>query len=221
MTGTALGALIVLIDYSGVPADEWADWYDTDHIPQRLALPGFLTGSWWQALDGSARSLGLYDLDDVSRLSGPSYQAILGDGATPWTKRLHRLRDAPARPSLRYECVQLHPGHETSPVSDYLMFFGVRVDPTAEAEFNAWYDEEHLPLLRQVPGVQCGRRFRVVNADDRLSSYVALYHLSNPEIRRTDGWRAALRTDRTRALAPRLSDPRYEYYARPGLTAAR
>jgi hypothetical protein len=221
MTPSPLGALIVHIDYTGVPVDEWSEWYETDHIPQRMALDGFLTGSWWRALDGSTRSLGLYDLDGIARLSEPAYQAIVGDGATAWTKRLHRLRDAPARPSLRYECVQLYPGREVSPTSEYLMLFAVRVDPAAEPEFHAWYDEEHLPLLRAVPGVVCGRRFRVLNADERLHEYVAVYHLADPEIRRTQAWRAALRTERTQALVPYLRDPRYDFFARPELVTVR
>ncbi|KAJ3789307.1 hypothetical protein GGU10DRAFT_343784 [Lentinula aff. detonsa] len=36
--------------------------------------------------------------------------------------------------------------------------------PEAEADFNAWYEEEHINLLSQVPGWQACRRFSLVDA---------------------------------------------------------
>jgi hypothetical protein len=39
----AKGALIAVTDFSNVAADEFNDWYDTEHIPERQRVPGFLT----------------------------------------------------------------------------------------------------------------------------------------------------------------------------------
>jgi hypothetical protein len=38
----AKGILIAAMDFSNVPADEFNDWYDTEHIPERQRVPGFL-----------------------------------------------------------------------------------------------------------------------------------------------------------------------------------
>jgi hypothetical protein len=35
----AKGILIAAIDFSAVPADEFNDWYDTEHIPERATGP--------------------------------------------------------------------------------------------------------------------------------------------------------------------------------------
>ena len=52
----------------------------------------------------------------------------------------------------------------------------MNVDPAAEAEFNDWYDAEHLPQLRAVPGVLAARRFRATDLTSERR-YLALYHL--------------------------------------------
>ena len=39
----AKGALIAAMDFSNVDAGEFNDWYDTEHIPERQRVPGFLT----------------------------------------------------------------------------------------------------------------------------------------------------------------------------------
>ena len=39
----AKGILIAAIDFSGMAEDEFHDWYDTEHLPERQRVPGFLT----------------------------------------------------------------------------------------------------------------------------------------------------------------------------------
>ena len=46
--------------------------------------------------------------------------------------------------------------------------------PDAEAEFNRWYDEEHLKERIACPGILGARRFRAVEGTPR---YLALYEL--------------------------------------------
>ena len=38
----AKGILIAAMDFSNVAEDEFHDWYDTEHIPERLRVPGFI-----------------------------------------------------------------------------------------------------------------------------------------------------------------------------------
>src|ERR1700731_3438216 len=37
----AKGILIAAMDFSAAPEDEFHDWYDLEHIPERLRVPGF------------------------------------------------------------------------------------------------------------------------------------------------------------------------------------
>ena len=45
-----------------------------------------------------------------------------------------------------------------------------------EEEYNAWYDDVHLPEFAALPGVIAGRRFKVAGA--ARAQYVAIYELS-------------------------------------------
>jgi hypothetical protein len=44
----AKGVLIAAMDFSNVPADEFNDWYDTEHIPERQRGSGSVTSSYYQ-----------------------------------------------------------------------------------------------------------------------------------------------------------------------------
>jgi hypothetical protein len=65
------------------------------------------------------------------------------------------------------------------------------VDPTAEDEFNAWYDTEHLPRLCAVPGVLGARRY---NSSSHTPRYIALYLLAHAGVADSPAWREAAGT---------------------------
>ncbi len=89
----AKGLLLVMMQPSPVFEEELNAWYDTDHIPERLAVPGFLAGQRYVCLSGSPRYLAVYDLADVAVLDTPAYHAVAGENYTPWTRRvLSRVR---------------------------------------------------------------------------------------------------------------------------------
>ena len=50
---TAYGLLVAGFHYPGIASDEFDDWYDTEHIPERLGVKGFINAQRWVAPDGS------------------------------------------------------------------------------------------------------------------------------------------------------------------------
>ena len=38
----AKGLLLASFDFSTAHADEFHDWYDKEHVPERMAVPGFI-----------------------------------------------------------------------------------------------------------------------------------------------------------------------------------
>jgi hypothetical protein len=72
----AKGILIAAMDFSAAPEDEFHDWYDLEHIPERLRINGFLNAQRWIGLDNPKASLATYDLDEVGVLHSPPYEAI-------------------------------------------------------------------------------------------------------------------------------------------------
>ena len=51
--------------------------------------------------------------------------------------------------------------------------------PAFEEEFNAWYDGEHIPERRAIPGFETGLRFVCL---DGAPKYLAMYDLAGPEV---------------------------------------
>jgi hypothetical protein len=82
------GLLLVTMEPPAGLEEEFNDWYDTEHFPQRCGLPGFESGSRWACLEGWPRWIALYDLAAVSVLESPAYLAVSGSNSTPWSKRI-------------------------------------------------------------------------------------------------------------------------------------
>jgi hypothetical protein len=179
------GVLIAAMDFSIVDAAEFNDWYDTEHLPERQRVPGFLTLQRWIGAENPRESVATYDLASLEVLQSPGYRAIGGDNLSPWSKRL----TAKVKRLLRYEGEQILPGDKTAPANaGGLLLVGMTPGKEVEAAFNVWYDTEHVPALASVPGVLCARRFRTSGTGPK---YVALYHLASPEVLATSEWKDA------------------------------
>lgn len=82
------GFLLVTMQCPPTLEDEFNAWYDTEHIPERVAVPGIRTGVRFVCLEGHPRYLAMYDLDSFEVLSTPAYLKVAYDQSSPWTKRV-------------------------------------------------------------------------------------------------------------------------------------
>jgi hypothetical protein len=111
------------------------------------------------------------------------------------TARVERL--------MRFEGAQVLPGDALPPGdAGGLLLNAMNIAPELEAEFNDWYDKEHIPALAAVPGVLSARRFR--GSGNR--TYVALYHLDHPDVVESAEWKTARESDWTTRLKPHFRD---------------
>jgi hypothetical protein len=193
----AKATLIAAMDFSNVAADEFNDWYDSEHIPERRRVPGFLTLQRWIGADNPKQSVATYDLESLAVLQSPGYRAIGGENLSPWSKRV----TAKVERLLRYEGEQILPGDATAPANaGGLLLVGMTPGTEVEAAFNTWYDKEHVPALAGVPGVLRARRFRTSGGGPK---YVALYHLASPGVIDTAEWK---RASESTAMPQRVRD---------------
>jgi hypothetical protein len=198
----AKGLLFASFDFSTAHADEFHDWYDLEHIPERLRVPGFINAERWIGEENPNVAVATYDLDTPGVLHSPPYLAIGGANSSVWTKRVTAM----ARRIMRYEGEQLVPGDVAAPAgAGGLLVASMNVDPAAEPEFNEWYNAEHLPQLAAVPGVLCARRYSS-SAADRERQYLALYHVTSLDVPRSAAWTKAADTEWTRRLRPHFRD---------------
>jgi hypothetical protein len=198
----ANGLLFMAFDFSTAHADEFHDWYDLEHIPERLRVPGFLNAERWIDDDNPKIHVATYDLENANVLSSPPYLAVAGDNQSVWTRRV----TGACRRIMRYEGEQLVPGDLTAaPDAGALLVASMNIDPAADAEFNEWYNSEHILRLAAVPGVISARRYRVTDtASERR--YLSLYHLRDTEVSRSDVWSTAANTPWTERMRPYLRD---------------
>jgi hypothetical protein len=180
--------------------DEFHDWYDTEHLPERVACPGFLRCQRWIGTTDRKISVATYDLESVDVLQSPGYLAIGGVNLSPWSKRVTSRVER----LMRFEGEQTLPGDQLPPDNaGGFLLNAMNVVPEHESEFSEWYNTEHIPALAAVPGVLCARRFRATSANRK---YVALYHLASPEVQATPAWKNAADSEWTRKLRPHFRD---------------
>ncbi|HEX7124615.1 MAG TPA: hypothetical protein VF406_02420 [Thermodesulfobacteriota bacterium] len=194
---TRMGLLLTITEPRPEHDEEFNAWYDTEHLAERLAIPGFLSARRWQrdGAPGEGRYLATYDLESPEVLETPEYLAHVGDNFTPWSKRcLSR-----AVVFRRWACEQILPGRAAGHADAAAVFLACRDVPAEhEAEFNRWYDEEHVPMVRRVPGVLGARRFRASSGSPR---YLALYDLAHERVAEDPAWLAAGQTGWSRRIA--------------------
>jgi len=195
-----LGLLIASFDIAGAAEDEFDDWYDTEHLPDREKVPGFLTLERWVPVDNPKARFAIYDLASADVLETPEYLKIGYHSPSPWTTRLMPQ----VKRLARFVGDQIVPGNVIAPRdAGGLLFMGFNLEAGAEDEYAHWMDEEHLPRLSKVPGVLSARRFVATEGTHR---YIAVYHLTAPEVCSSPAWVEARETPWSVRIRPRTRD---------------
>jgi hypothetical protein len=135
---------------------EFHDWYNNQHIPERMRIPGFAEAiRYKQTADPeTARWLACYFLDDVAVLRDPEYLKLKSDPGERTARMLGSVHGF-----TRYLCDQTSDTGAVDEAAGILYVVAFSVPESDIAEFDGWYDEEHVPLLMNVPGWLRVRRY--------------------------------------------------------------
>jgi hypothetical protein len=200
----ARGILVPVVDFAGMAEDEFNDWYDLEHIPERLGVPGFVACERWIGAVNPKISVATYDLDNADVLKSAAYNAVGnhasgGDKLSVWSRRV----TARIKILMRFEGEQIGPDGGVVPKdAPALLLNAMNVAPEHEQEFNEWYDTEHIPALAAVSGTLCARRYRGTGA--AAQRYLALYYLTSPDIPDSTAWKTAANSPWTDRLRPQF-----------------
>ncbi len=85
---TKKGFLLVLMQPPPAFEEEFNAWYDTEHVPERLAVPGFESALRYISATGTPRYLAMYDLASPLVLDTEAYLRVSFDRSSPWTRRV-------------------------------------------------------------------------------------------------------------------------------------
>ncbi len=81
------GLLSVWNDIDAADEAEFNDWYQGEHLGERLALPGILTARRYRSLDAARAYAALYDTEGLAPLGSPAYLERLAN-PTPRTRAI-------------------------------------------------------------------------------------------------------------------------------------
>ena len=200
MAMEAPGLLLVMTDIPAEIEAEFNDWYDSEHVPERLAIAGVRGARRYRAVEGAPAYQALYDLESVAVLDTPAYKKLNETPSERTRRILPQFRNA-----HRGVYTQIFPEvAEAAPAPEgtaALLLVGISPPPGYEEEFHAWYNTEHIPFLARVPGVLRARRFAPVDGSKR---YLAVYELDDPDVPLTKEWDQARDTPWSARQRPRL-----------------
>jgi hypothetical protein len=175
--------LLVYTDIEPKYEEEFNAWYDTEHLPKLLALPGFLDAARYVATKGGPKYLAAYELESLDAVQGP---AFVNRSRSAWDQRM-----APTLIGKNFTRIlgqQIFPNRLEQPdrgMAPALQIGRMSVPASVEAEWNAWYNDEYIPGYRKVPGVLYARRFRVVEGE---VPYTTLYEFEHDQVPESAEW---------------------------------
>ena len=79
------GIFLVYVDIDAKDAKEFNEWYNTEHLPELLAVPGILAAARYEAVKGGPKYLACYELENVAVMHTP---AFTNRPRTPWGERV-------------------------------------------------------------------------------------------------------------------------------------
>ena len=85
MAGTRGNHLLAV--YVGIPSDieeEFNKWYNTQHVPERIAIAGFQSAARYVSLEGTPKYMAVYHLTEPAVQTSPPWQKAID---TPWSAR--------------------------------------------------------------------------------------------------------------------------------------
>ena len=201
------GLLMVYTDVAPEQDDEFNRWYNEEHIPERLAIPGVLNAARYMAVQGGPKYLACYELDEPEAWHSEPWQHWLKN-PTEWSQRM-----SPSVVGINY-IRNLYRLIFPSDVSEETaradmapaMLVGRMVVPSElETRFNEAYNTERLPICYEIPGYIRGRRFQVEMGEPKYTTLHELESLQVPESPEWEAWRTAKTPVWTDIIRPQMT----------------
>ncbi len=139
-------AMLLSFDVEADAIEEHDRWHTHEHLPERLAIPGFRRGTRWLATSAGPRYMVLYEVEGLATLASEAYLARL-NSPSPWTRKMMPRY----RGMNRGLCAVAGSfGWGQGSAAALLRF---SPEPSQAAALNRWLLEEALPAAPQMDGL--------------------------------------------------------------------
>jgi heme-degrading monooxygenase HmoA len=199
----------LLMVYSDVPAEKDAAfnrWYNEEHIPERLSIPGVLNAARYEAVAGGPKYLACYELATPDAWYSDVWQKWLNN-PTEWSKRMAPSVIATSYIRNLYRRIypsDVPPDTAQADMAPVLLVGRMSVPEGLDDTFNAAYNNERLPLCLSIPGYIRARRFEAVMGSPKYSTVHEMASLTVWQSREWDDWRNAVTPIWNRDIRPHM-----------------
>ena len=201
------GLLMVYSNVSPEHDEEFNQWYDEEHIPERLSIPGVLNAARYTAVQGGPKYLACYELSEPEAWYSDAWQYWL-ENPTEWSKRMSPGVIGTSYIRNLYRLIYPSDVSEETAQADMspvILVGRMSVPPDLEDQFNEAYNTERLPTCYRVPGYVRGRRFEAVMGEPKYTTVHEMESLQVSKSPEWDAWRTAETPVWSSTVRPQMS----------------
>jgi hypothetical protein len=140
------GMLIVFAEVKAAHERDLDEWYNREHIDERVNLPGFRRARRYVAVTGDPKYLAIYECGTVGDLADPRYLERLAD-LTPWSRRVTSRFTKFHRLTAR---IRVDATHGSGGAVASLRFVP---DPAKRRALTLWLKDTAFPAAIERPGM--------------------------------------------------------------------
>ncbi|KAF8151981.1 hypothetical protein K438DRAFT_1623624 [Mycena galopus ATCC 62051] len=157
------GLLFVYLEAGSVAEPDLNDWYDNEHIPLRLPVPGVKSAVRYKAVDSQTPTwLAFYNLETSEIADSEAFTGLQARASDKEKTIFQNIGGLGRRVYTHIETFT-HPDTTVEALPcKFLLVVGLGPKtPEEEDDLNKWYNEEHMDLLSKIPGWKQGRRYKL------------------------------------------------------------
>jgi hypothetical protein len=139
---------------------EFNDWYDREHIPLRMGVPGFHSAQRY-LVPGTRHYLAIYEMESAFALKTPAYQ------------------DVKNKPSERTQWMLRTVGGFTRYIADQIDLQMAGINPIDALYVNAVFSTVPEKGEPEINNWLMIRRFRIVDGEPEKWTHLTLYYLAD------------------------------------------
>ena len=181
------GLMMVWMDVPADKEEEFNQWYNEEHLPELLAIPGVLNAARYEAVSSGPKHLACYELESPAVVET---EAFTSRKPTEWAQRIGPRVIATNLINNVYQMIypkELNSAIASADMAPALQIGRMDIAPENSEEWNKWYSGVYVPNYEKVPGCIRGRRWNAVRGEP---SYAVVYEFEHEKVSETAEWLA-------------------------------
>ena len=181
------GLMMVWVDVPSEHEDEFNHWYNEEHLPELLSVPGVLNAARYEAVMSGPKHLACYELQSPSVVET---DAFTSRKPTEWAQKIGPRVVGSNLINNVYEMIfpsNLSTDISGSDMAQALQIGRMDIAPENSDEWNKWYSGVYVPNYEKVPGCIRGRRWKAVKGQP---NYSVVYEFEHSKVSESSEWLA-------------------------------